>query len=59
MLEACNHNMAAAIKEFERQRLPDAHALADMDLKSDWRAGTNGKPWYTLVSSCITMLLKG
>ena len=47
-LEACDHNLDAAVPEYERRRLPEARALAKLDLKALARVGNKGTPWWNL-----------
>ena len=42
-IKSCEHDLDKALAEFEAQRLPDVHALYDLDVTAISRAGTG--PW--------------
>ena len=48
VVSSCSHDLAAAVRQYERQRLPDVHALYRLDLSAQARAGAQGTPWWNL-----------
>lgn len=48
VLRECSHDVEAAVARYEKQRLPDAHALYKLDRAAMARVGALGRQWWNL-----------
>lgn len=58
-LEACGYDVPAGLQQFQEERLPEFHAMHELDLSVDARFGMQGKMHPEFLVNMATFLFWG